>query len=177
MKRSILAALVAFFVFSTPVAALAQDDGDAAKDPVTTAVVAVEEPTPAPDNFQDFGLWIFAIFATLSMAGGAVSLAVIEKGIKPIVTGILNQFPGDDALNKAIRTVIIHAGVFVAAYYVVVNRGINLFNSAPSQVLDMVPSHNFQLGVTVILLALSVFGTYSVKKWFAPDEPAPTLAS
>ena len=174
MKRKIAAAFIAAFLLIAPVQVFAQDDEPEPTEETITAAERVEAQAVIDgSNFFDLGMWIMSAITLLSLWGGMVSIVVIDKGIKNVVLKILTAVPGEGEWKSVIRIIVIYGAVVVACWLAVDENGWNIFVSAPQQVLDMIPSIQFQLWLTAGALALSVFLTHNVVKWFTSDDTPP----
>lgn len=173
MKHKIVMAVLAVLLIGAPIGVLAQDgDGEPVPtDPQAPVVIQVDDAPPV-DDFFDMGIWVSSAIVLLISSGGMVSIVIIDKGIKNVVLKILDTIPGDGEWQSFVRIIVIYGAVVVACWFAVDENGLNVFVSAPQQVIDMIPGQNAQLIWTAGLLALSVFLTHNVVKWFTPQQPA-----
>lgn len=147
----VLAILLALFMYPAAGQETPVPTAEATPPPVVDTTTTTTTTTSVVENIGLTLTWVLAFLALWQAAGIAYAVS-IEKTLKPVLYGIVNQFTED----VRVRNALLILAVFIGAFYVVSSGGINLFVDAPFGLLENA-TPAFLLVLNSVFVAVGAF--------------------
>ncbi len=108
--------------------------------------------------------WVVGMLTVWAVWSSVVSVT-FDKAVKPALDKLFVLLGYAPQLTP-LRPLAIIGGVFVAAWLAVKEGGLNLFETAPRVVTELVPNGDLQLGLTALFLAVGAFIYHDASRWY-----------
>lgn len=112
--------------------------------------------------------WVVAMVSVWVVWSSVVSVT-FDKVVKPALDKVFVLMGYVPELTP-LRPVVIIAGVFVASWLAVKEGNLNLFETAPRVVVELVPNFDLQLGLTALFLAVGAFIYHDAIRWYVKPK-------